>query len=80
MLYLADAGTGPKKMEGAGGSKLRRDLRREGWMHYAVGAALREGTMSRRGVVEAAAAVTAEAVVSGLAVVDFAFAPCRRLS
>ena len=79
MLYLADADTAPKKMEEGGDSKLHKDLRRRGWMRYAVVAAALEGRMSRRDVVVEVAA-QAEAPVSGRAAADFAFAPSRRLS
>ncbi len=67
-------------MEGGGDSRLHKDLRRRGWMHCAVVAAVLGGRMSRRGLVGVAVAVMAEALVSGLAVVGFAFAPFRRLS
>ena len=76
-LCPAVAGTGPKAVEGAGGSRLRRDWRRRGWMRCAVVAAVLGGRMSRRGAVEVAAA---EASVFDLAVVGFAVAPCRRPS
>lgn len=78
MLYLVDADTAPKKTEEGGDSKLHKDLRCRGWMHYAVVAAALEGRMSRRDVVEVAA--QAEAPVSGRAAAGFAFAPSRRLS
>lgn len=80
MLYPVDADTVPEKMEAGGDSKLRKDLRRRGLMHCAVVAAVREGRMSQRDVVGVAVAVGAEALVSGLAVVDFASVPSRRLS
>ena len=80
MLYLVDADTGPKKMEEGGDSKLHRELTRKGWMHCVVAAAVLEGRMSQRDVVEVAAVVAAEAPASALVAADFAFAPFRRLS
>lgn len=49
-------------------------------MHCAVSAMGRAGRMSRRDVVELAVVAAAEALVCDLAVVDFAFAPSRKLS
>lgn len=76
-----DGGTARKRKEEEGGdSKLHTDPTRKGWMHYAVVAAVLEGKMSRGDAVEVAAVMAAEVPVSDLAVVGFAFAPCRRLS
>ena len=76
-----DGGTARKKTTEEGGdSKLHTDPTRKGWMHYAVVAAALEGKMSRGDVVEVAAMMAAEVPVSDLAVVEFAFAPCHRLS
>lgn len=58
------------------------DLTRTGWTRYAVVAAALEGRMSRGFDVvdEVAVAMAAGVLVSGLAVVESAFAPCRILS
>ena len=59
------------------------ELTRTGWRRYAVVAAALEGRMSPGvvGVVDEIAVVMAAGVlVSGLAVAESAFAPCRRLS
>ena len=78
MLNLVLADRVPKEAEGEG-SKLNKHLRRKGWMQCAVGPAVPEGRMSPLDFVEVAAVVAAEVLVFGLAVVDFAFPPSRRL-
>lgn len=80
MLRPVAADRAPKKGGEGGGSKLGKDLRRKGWMHYAVVVGVREGRMSRRDVVEDAVVVAAEALVSDQTAADFAFAASRRLS
>lgn len=84
MPHLQDAGTALTKMLEEGGDwKLRMDLTRTGWKRYAVVAAVLEGRMSRVVVivvVEVEFVMAAGVLVSDLAVVESAFAPCRRLS